>query len=172
MLGEGVYLSRDVTKAAHYPLDVAADDYENRVILECLVHVGKVKRIDSANHPMQKTWMILGYDTAWVPPACGMVPSGLEEDCVWSPDRIIVLRRVQVLLLARAHVLRFAVSSVEIRVRVVVQAVVLGEEIVEMVHGAHVLRVRLVVDVVVAVDDAVGGDGRRRGLGRDRRERS
>ena len=35
MLGEGVYLSRDVTKAAHYPLDVASDDYENRVILEC-----------------------------------------------------------------------------------------------------------------------------------------
>ena len=73
-----------------------------------------------------------------------------------------VLRRVQVLLLVRAHVLRFAVSSVVIRVRVVVQAVVLGEEIVEPVHGAHVLRVRLVVDVVVAVDDAVGGDGRRR----------
>lgn len=42
MLGEGVYLSRDVTKAAHYPLDVADNDVKNRVILECLVHVGKV----------------------------------------------------------------------------------------------------------------------------------
>ena len=46
-----------------------------------------------------------------------------------------------------------------IRVRVIVQAVVLGEEIVEPVHGAHVLLVRLVVDVVVAVDDAVGATG-------------
>ena len=50
--------------------------------LECLVHVGKVKRIDAINHPMQKTWSLLGYDTAWVPPHCGMVPSGLEEGCV------------------------------------------------------------------------------------------
>jgi hypothetical protein len=30
-----------------------------------------------------------------------MVPSGLEEDCVWNPDRIIVLRRVAVDLAAR-----------------------------------------------------------------------
>ena len=60
-----------------------------------------MKRIDSVDHPMQKTWMILGYDTAWVPPHCGMVPSGLEEDCVWNPERIIVLRRVQVELAAK-----------------------------------------------------------------------
>ena len=40
--------------------------------------------------------MILGYDTAWVPPHCGMVPSGLEEDCVYDTKRIVVLRRVQV----------------------------------------------------------------------------
>jgi hypothetical protein len=44
-----------VTKASCYPLDVPEDDYVNRVILECLVQVGKVKRIDCANHPMQKT---------------------------------------------------------------------------------------------------------------------
>ena len=55
-----------------------------------------IKRVDSANHPMQKTWMILGYDTAWVPPHCGMVPSGLEEDCVFDPRRISVVRRVRV----------------------------------------------------------------------------
>lgn len=96
MLGEGVYLSRDVAKAAHYPLDVDDDDLEGRVILECLVNVGKVKKIDSLGHPMQQTWAILGYDTAWVPPHCGMVPSGLEEDCVWNPERIVVLRRVAV----------------------------------------------------------------------------
>ena len=111
MLGGGVYLSRDVTKASCYPLSVDADDHDNRVILECLVHVGKVKRIDSANHPMQKTWMILGYDTAWVPPHCGMVPSGLEEDCVWDTERIIVLRRVQVEQAAKAAAVRRAAAA-------------------------------------------------------------
>ena len=59
MLGEGVYLSRDVTKAAAYPLHVREDHHDGRVILECLVNVGKVKRIDCLSHPMQKTWMIL-----------------------------------------------------------------------------------------------------------------
>jgi hypothetical protein len=108
MLGEGVYLSRDVTKAAHYPLDVPFNDHAGRVILECLVNVGKVKRIDSVGHPMQKTWMILGYDTAWVPPHCGMVPSGLEEDCVSDPKRVIVLRRVQVQAAAKEAAARKA----------------------------------------------------------------
>ena len=70
-----------------------------------------MKRIDSANHPMQKTWMILGYDTAWVPPHCGMVPSGLEEDCVWSPERIIVLRRVQVETAAKQAAVRRAAAA-------------------------------------------------------------
>ena len=111
MLGEGVYLSRDVTKAAHYPLDVRADDHDRRVILECLVNVGKVKRIESLGHPMQKTWMILGYDTAWVPPHCGMVASGLEEDCVFAPDRIIVLRRVQVREAARVAAAKKAIAA-------------------------------------------------------------
>lgn len=96
MLGPGVYLSRDVTKAARYPLDVERDDVANRVILECLVRVGKVKRIDARHHPTQKTWFKEGYDTAWVPPHCGMVASGLEEDCVSNPERIVVLRRVPV----------------------------------------------------------------------------
>ena len=43
MLGEGVYLSRDVTKASNYPLEIPQSDFANRVILECLVHVGKVR---------------------------------------------------------------------------------------------------------------------------------
>ena len=60
MLGPGVYLSRDIEKAAHYPLDVPAMRREGRVILECLVQVGKVKRIDATGHPMQKTWGIFG----------------------------------------------------------------------------------------------------------------
>ncbi|KAK9979109.1 hypothetical protein ABG768_012554 [Culter alburnus] len=38
-----------------------------------------------------KTWNQHGYDTAWVPVNCGMVNSGLEEDCVYDPSRIRIL---------------------------------------------------------------------------------
>ncbi len=79
MLGRGVYLSRDLEKARRYPLKLKA--YQ-RVILKVKVNVGKVKKIDCQGHPLQKTWHDQGYDTAWCPPKCGMVPSGLEEDCV------------------------------------------------------------------------------------------
>ncbi len=85
MLGRGVYLSRDVQKASRYPLDLPES---LRVVLRVRVNVGKVKKIDHQGHPLQKTWHDHGYDTAWCPPECGMVPSGLEEDCVWDPDRI------------------------------------------------------------------------------------
>uniref|UniRef100_A0A146X292 Gig2 protein DreP n=1 Tax=Fundulus heteroclitus TaxID=8078 RepID=A0A146X292_FUNHE len=90
MLGKGVYMSRDVKKAAHYPLGSNPSD---RVIFELRVRVGRVKRIDQDNHPMQFTWSTQGYNTAWVPPNCGMksVPSGLEEDCVFDPKRVKVV---------------------------------------------------------------------------------
>ncbi|KAI7810658.1 uncharacterized protein LOC130552459 [Triplophysa rosa] len=88
MLGRGVYLSRDLEKASRYPLDLPEDQ---RVVLKVKVNVGKVKKIDSQNHPMRKTWHDHEYDTAWCPPNCGMVPSGLEEDCVWDPEHITVI---------------------------------------------------------------------------------
>ncbi|KAJ8347544.1 hypothetical protein SKAU_G00261330 [Synaphobranchus kaupii] len=90
MLGPGVYISRNQKKAERYPLRSPVTD---RVVLKLRVDTGKVKRIDTDNHPMQKTWHSQGYDTAWVPPNCGMrsVPSGLEEDCVWDPSRIEVI---------------------------------------------------------------------------------
>eukprot|EP00066_Takifugu_rubripes_P025116 XP_011614382.1 PREDICTED: uncharacterized protein LOC101080231 [Takifugu rubripes] len=90
MLGKGVYVSRDQTKAERYPLNNPASD---RVVLELLVRVGRVKRINKDNHPLQYTWNEEGYDTAWVPPNCGMkaVPSGLEEDCVFDPKNIKVV---------------------------------------------------------------------------------
>ncbi|KAK6468003.1 hypothetical protein HHUSO_G34349 [Huso huso] len=87
MLGQGVYVSRDFNKASRYPLN--RPDKERRV-LKLRVNVGKVKKIDCQGHPMQKTWHNHGYDSAWVPPGCGMVPSGLEEDCIWDPKRIKV----------------------------------------------------------------------------------
>ncbi|CAN2391842.1 Grass carp reovirus (GCRV)-induced gene, partial [Pristimantis euphronides] len=87
MLGRGVYISRDENKALRYPLDNKND----QVILKLRVNVGKVKKIDYQNHPLQKTWHEKGYDTAWVPEFCGMVKSQLEEDCVWDPRRIKVV---------------------------------------------------------------------------------
>ncbi|XP_055367955.1 uncharacterized protein LOC114862852 [Betta splendens] len=90
MLGPGVYVSRDRKKAERYPLNI---NHAERVVLELHVRVGRVKRIDKDDHPMQYTWSKQGYDTAWVPPNCGMkaVPSGLSEDCVYDPQRVKVV---------------------------------------------------------------------------------
>ena len=88
MLGRGVYLSRDLTKASRYPIDHPESD---RAVLKVSVDVGKVITIRYQHHPQQKTWHDHGYDTAWVPPNCGMVKSGFEEDCVWDPDRIKII---------------------------------------------------------------------------------
>ncbi|KAG1940693.1 GCRV-induced protein 2e [Pimephales promelas] len=88
MLGRGVYLSRDLNKASRYPLHLPEHE---RVVIRVKVDVGRVKKIDYQRHPMQKTWHDHGYDTAWCPPKCGMVPSGLEEDCVWDPQRIQII---------------------------------------------------------------------------------
>ncbi|XP_073351131.1 uncharacterized protein [Pagrus major] len=88
MLGRGVYLSRDLQKASRYPIDHPEFD---KVVIKVLVNVGKVKIINHKHHPYQKTWHDHGYDTAWVPPNCGMTKSGLEEDCVWDPNRIKII---------------------------------------------------------------------------------
>ncbi|KAM9810957.1 uncharacterized protein ACB057_004925 [Neosynchiropus ocellatus] len=89
MLGKGVYVSRDRNKASCYPRDCS---YADRVVLQVRVRVGRVKCINTDNHPWQYTWHEHGYDTAWVPAGCGMaaVPSGMEEDCVFDPDRVRV----------------------------------------------------------------------------------
>ncbi|XP_016361677.1 uncharacterized protein LOC107703533 isoform X1 [Sinocyclocheilus anshuiensis] len=87
MLGRGVYLSRDLNKASRYPIEKPCE----RVVIRVKVNVGRVKKIDHQRHPLQKTWHGEGYDTAWCPPKCGMVTSGLEEDCVWDPNRITII---------------------------------------------------------------------------------
>ncbi|XP_052393944.1 grass carp reovirus (GCRV)-induced gene 2e [Carassius gibelio] len=92
MLGRGVYLSRDLQKASRYPLELPES---KRVVLRVKVNVGRVKKIDCQGHPLQKTWHEHGYNTAWCPPNCGMVPSGLEEDCVWDPQRITVIGEIR-----------------------------------------------------------------------------
>uniref|UniRef100_A0A3Q2PPN5 PARP catalytic domain-containing protein n=1 Tax=Fundulus heteroclitus TaxID=8078 RepID=A0A3Q2PPN5_FUNHE len=98
MLGRGVYLSIDLQKASRYPINHPEED---KVVIKVMVNVGKVIAINYQNHPLQKTWHYYGFNTAWVPPNCGMVPSGLEEDCVWDPRQIwitelITPRAVQV----------------------------------------------------------------------------
>ncbi|XP_060883003.1 uncharacterized protein LOC132954467 [Labrus mixtus] len=96
MLGPGVYLSRDLDKASRYPIGHPESE---RVVIKVVVDVGKVIAINRQGHPRQKTWHNSSYgevyDTAWVPPNCGMVPSGLEEDCVWDPDRIEIIKIIQ-----------------------------------------------------------------------------
>lgn len=87
-LGRGVYVSRDMMKASHYPWNISPSDH---VIFELRVRVGRVKRIDQNNHPLQYTWSTQGYNTAWIPPNCGITASGLEEDCVSDPKRVKVV---------------------------------------------------------------------------------
>ncbi|GAA6093744.1 uncharacterized protein LOC108263802 [Tachysurus ichikawai] len=94
MLGPGVYLSRSVDEAQCYPLNPSP--WERLAILKLRVRVGKVKKIETQGHPLQKTWHEHGYSTAWTPPNCGMVSSGLEENCVWDPNRIEVLEMWEV----------------------------------------------------------------------------
>ncbi len=86
MLGRGVYVSRDLSKAA---------DYGTGVVLELRVDFGRVCRVDRQGHPQQKSWHDQGFDSAWVPPNCGMVGSGREEHCVWDPARIRVVGRAR-----------------------------------------------------------------------------
>ncbi|GAA6222121.1 uncharacterized protein LOC108888610 [Lates japonicus] len=92
MLGRGVYLSRDLQKASRYPLHHPESD---RVVVKVVVNVGRVIAINYQGHPLQKTWHNHGYNTAWVPPNCGMVQSGLEEDCVWDPNRIQIINIIK-----------------------------------------------------------------------------
>uniref|UniRef100_A0A3Q3EPR9 PARP catalytic domain-containing protein n=1 Tax=Labrus bergylta TaxID=56723 RepID=A0A3Q3EPR9_9LABR len=77
MLGPGVYLSRDLEKASRYPIK---HPEHNRVVIKVVVNVGRVIAINYQGHPRQKTWHDYRYgevfDTAWVPPRCGMVSSG------------------------------------------------------------------------------------------------
>ena len=100
MLGPGVYISRDLQKASRYPIDHPEHD---RAVIKVKVNVGKVIAINRQDHRFRKTWHKNGYDTAWVPPNCGMVKSGLEEDCVWDPSRITILKVIKPKLVHRVR---------------------------------------------------------------------
>eukprot|EP00931_Biecheleriopsis_adriatica_P048288 TRINITY_DN27896_c0_g1_i2.p1 TRINITY_DN27896_c0_g1~~TRINITY_DN27896_c0_g1_i2.p1 ORF type:complete len:2098 (+),score=402.90 TRINITY_DN27896_c0_g1_i2:199-6492(+) len=80
-LGPGVYLSRSKEKALKHGPEV----------LEVSVNLGRVKRIEKRNHPLQKTWQKHGFDAAWVPPGAEVSTTGMEEDCIHDPSRICVV---------------------------------------------------------------------------------
>eukprot|EP00927_Polykrikos_kofoidii_P045097 TRINITY_DN38963_c0_g1_i1.p1 TRINITY_DN38963_c0_g1~~TRINITY_DN38963_c0_g1_i1.p1 ORF type:complete len:1005 (-),score=144.83 TRINITY_DN38963_c0_g1_i1:136-3150(-) len=88
MLGPGVYCSRELRKARAY----------GSVVLLLHVYLGRVIKIDRKDHPLKVIWQTpVGglFDCAWVPPNCGVVGSGLEENCIRSPCQITVVRRVK-----------------------------------------------------------------------------
>uniref|UniRef100_A0A8C7NZE8 PARP catalytic domain-containing protein n=1 Tax=Oncorhynchus mykiss TaxID=8022 RepID=A0A8C7NZE8_ONCMY len=110
MLGAGVYLSRDIRKAIKYP--IGADD-SDRMVLKVKVDVGKVKIIDVQGHDRQYDWHTYGYDTAWVPPGVGMVPSNQQENCVYDPKRIKVMALLKVAILKKYVILNFSHKSLD-----------------------------------------------------------
>ena len=87
MLGRGVYVSCDPRKAERYKKG------PDGVVLELRVRPGRTKKIDRQGHELQKTWHQAGYDCAWVPPGT-MNPSGMQENCIWDPSRITIVRRI------------------------------------------------------------------------------
>ncbi|CAL8316671.1 unnamed protein product [Arctogadus glacialis] len=93
MLGRGVYLSRDMKKASRYPINTPDSE---RSVLMVEINVGNAIAINYQGHPCQKNWHDRRYgevfDTAWCPPNCGRTMSGMEEDCVWDPNRITIVK--------------------------------------------------------------------------------
>eukprot|EP00092_Neocalanus_flemingeri_P027018 GFUD01029299.1.p1 GENE.GFUD01029299.1~~GFUD01029299.1.p1 ORF type:complete len:355 (+),score=85.68 GFUD01029299.1:80-1144(+) len=100
ILGQGVYVSRDLNKVAKY----------GEVVFKLLVYPGRTCSITTSNKLLRSTWQ-QSYDSAWIPPQCGnpLVPSGLEENCVRDPSHILVLEVVsgQYLLRQGVKILSF-----------------------------------------------------------------
>jgi len=84
MLGRGIYWSDDVRKARPYVRD------KSGTVLQMQIRTGRTKTVDRRDHPSRLQWNQDGYDSAWVPAHCGMVPSGLSENCTYDPARIKV----------------------------------------------------------------------------------
>ena len=80
MLGLGIYVSKDVRKAAPY----------GSVTLKLLVYTGNVRKITSQGDAHRKKWRD-EHGSGWVPRDCGMVGSGKEENAIKSKRQIRVL---------------------------------------------------------------------------------
>ena len=56
------------------------------MVLELEVDMGPmVYKVTEQRQRLQKTWQQHGYDSAYVPPGCGMVGSDMTEVCVKEP---------------------------------------------------------------------------------------
>ena len=80
MLGKGIYVAKDIQKTDRY----------GPITFKLLVYTGSIIKIDYQGHPRQKNWQ-RNYQSAWVPPNCGMVKSGLQENCIRDPKQIRIL---------------------------------------------------------------------------------
>jgi len=80
MLGSGIYVSKDVGKAAPY----------GSVTLKLLVYPGNVRKITSQSDPHRTSWRD-DHSSGWVPRNCGMVDSGREENVIKSKRQVRVL---------------------------------------------------------------------------------
>ncbi len=85
LLGEGVYMTRDILKAKNY----------GPVIIEALVLIpGKILTVAKTGHRLQKTWQLNGYDAAWIPQGVSK-SDGLEEHCIKNPQHIAVVKVIR-----------------------------------------------------------------------------
>lgn len=80
LLGDGLYVSRDIEKTLSY----------GDVCFKLLVYPGKTLRVEDQEDPLRTSWQG-DFSSAWVPPYCGMVPSGREETCVKSSAQVRIL---------------------------------------------------------------------------------
>ena len=80
MLGSGIYVSKDVRKAAPY----------GSVTLKLLVYTGNVRKITSQRDPSRTSWRN-DHGSGWVPRDCGMVGSGREENAIKSKRQVRVV---------------------------------------------------------------------------------
>lgn len=92
MLGAGVYVSSSYRKALHYA-------GSGGVVLMVMVNIKKRGSrnifIEYQGHLLQNSWQQHGYDLAYVPSGCGMVPSGLEEACFANPAHVFPVGRIE-----------------------------------------------------------------------------
>ena len=87
-MGAGVYCSRDLRKAMPFARTFGGGT-RGGVVLELRVKPGRVKMIRHMHHPLLRSWHEAGYDTACMP--AGVIPFGLEDDCVWDPARVRIV---------------------------------------------------------------------------------
>ncbi|XP_023322799.1 uncharacterized protein LOC111697135 [Eurytemora carolleeae] len=80
VLGNGLYVSRDLNKSAPY----------GPVTFKLLVYPGKTKTIQRSDDPLKTSWH-KEFSAAWIPPHNSVTPAGLEETCVKSAAQVRIL---------------------------------------------------------------------------------